>query len=94
MSNSKVKTRIDSGPLPVLSPRANDNTGRFILWRTVPPQAGEAVRWSCVDGRWVSIGLGSGDDVGTAIVQSSSGQRRSVDSYEAALDLAKAWRTV
>ena len=44
------------------------------------------MRWKCVDGRWVAISLGQGDDAGKTIVTSSEGQRQAVDDYESALD--------
>jgi hypothetical protein len=69
-------------------------TGTFVPWRVTAPQPGESVRWSCVDGRWVSIGLGHDEHAGEAIVRTSSGEVHYAESYEAALALAKQLRTV
>jgi hypothetical protein len=83
--------RIDSAPLSPLFPE-DERTSEFIPWRTTRPHEGEAVRWECVDGRWVSIALGRGASLGTVVVADSGGRCESVDSYESALDLAKRWR--
>jgi hypothetical protein len=64
----------------------------YVPWRLSTAQAGESVRWECVDGRWVSISLGQGTEAGRTIVCSSEGQRQLVDDYESALALAKSWR--
>ena len=90
----KGRRRHDSGPLTPLQPRAREPTATFILWSVTAPQEGESVRWQCVDGRWVSIGLGHGEQLGQAIVRVSTGEVRYTDSYEAALELAKTLRTV
>ncbi|MGZ3404960.1 MAG: hypothetical protein ACXVAN_00850 [Polyangia bacterium] len=50
------------------------------------------MRWESVDGRWVTVSLGVGDELGHAIVASDEGRRSVVDSYEAALDVAATWR--
>jgi hypothetical protein len=84
VSSSKVK-----GPAP---PAPMSVTGMYVPWRLSTAQAGESVRWECVDGRWVAISLGQGDDAGKTIVTSSEGQRQAVDDYESALNLAKSWR--
>lgn len=65
----------------------------IIPWRLVQPEAGESCRWECVDGRWVAVSLGQGADLGTVVVADSTGQRRTVDSYEGALEVAKSLRT-
>ena len=67
-------------------------TGMYVPWRLSAAQAGESVRWQCVDGRWVAISLGQGKESGQTIVTSSEGQRESVGDYESALKLAKSWR--
>ena len=64
----------------------------YVPWRLSTAEPGESVRWQCVDGRWVAISLGQGDDAGKTIVTSSEGQREMVDDYESALNLAKSWR--
>ncbi|MGZ3408697.1 MAG: hypothetical protein ACXVAN_19740 [Polyangia bacterium] len=67
-------------------------TGMYVPWRLSTAQAGESVRWDCVDGRWVAISLGQGDESGQTIVTSSEGRRQSAGDYESALALAKSWR--
>ena len=96
MSNSKLKPprRDPTGPLSRLVPRPRMNTGTFIPWRTVPPRDGEAVRWECVDGRWVTVELGQDAHAGEAMVRDAAGKCEYVESFEAALALAKTWRTV
>ncbi len=84
LSNPKIKGPSDTGPLSV--------TGMYVPWRLGTPQAGESVRWNCVDGRWVSIALGQGDEAGRTVVASGEGRREVVDDYESALKLAKSWR--
>ena len=83
--------RIDSAPLTPLFPE-DEKTSEFIPWQTTRPHEGEAVRWECVDGRWVAIALGRGESLGTVLVTDSRGRCESVESYESALDLAKQWR--
>jgi hypothetical protein len=84
LSDSKGKRPPTDGPLSV--------TGMYVPWRLGSPEPGESVRWSCVDGRWVSIALGQGDEVGKTIVISSEGAREVVEDHESALALAKRWR--
>ena len=67
-------------------------TGMYVPWRLTTAEAGESVRWQCVDGRWVSISLGQGAESGKTIVCNSEGKRRATDDYESALALAKSWR--
>jgi hypothetical protein len=97
MSDTKLKRQWQN-PLGVLGsrrlPRERANTGAFVPWRTVPPRYGEAVRWECVDGRWVSVTVGHGENVGSVIVRDSSGRCEWIDSYEGALELARHWRTI
>jgi hypothetical protein len=64
-----------------------------IPWRPVTPRDGESVRWECVDGRWISIGLASGELAGMAMVQSSGLICEYVETFEDALALARRWRT-
>jgi hypothetical protein len=68
------------------------DTGRFVVWRLVKPRAGESCRWETLDGRWITLSLGQGDDIGSVVIADSDGQRRLVESYEGALELAKEWR--
>jgi hypothetical protein len=67
-------------------------TGMYVPWRLGTPEEGESVRWTCVDGRWVSLALGHGAEAGKTIVLASEGRREVVDDYEGALTLAKSWR--
>ena len=95
MSNDDRKSssrRIDSVPLTPLFSEDDERTSEFIPWRTTRPHEGEAVRWECVDARWVALALGHGASLGTVVVSDSSGRCESLDSYESALDLAKRWR--
>jgi hypothetical protein len=64
-----------------------------VRWRLVPAKAPESCRWQCVDGRWVSLTLGDGGQVGMVAVRDSDGRAELIDTYEGALELAKAWRT-
>lgn len=80
--------------LPTLRVRRKDDTGKYVPWRTKPPREGEAVRWECTDGRWITIELGDGAHAGEALVSNAAGQREYVDSFDAALALAKKWRTL
>jgi hypothetical protein len=54
---------------------------------------GESVRWQCIDGRSITIALGQGDHFGDALVQDGNGRREYVESFDAAIALAKQWRT-
>jgi hypothetical protein len=95
LSDPKLKPRrSDTGPLKALRPVKDTSTGSFAPWRTAPPQQGESVRWECVDGRWITIGLDTGKHAGMAVVRNSAGMCEYVDSYEAALALARKWRTI
>jgi hypothetical protein len=85
--------RLPSGELPLLRPRAF-STGAYEIWSSVAPRGQESVRWECVDGRWVSVTLGTGAFVGTAEVRDSAGVFERVDSYEEALSLASKWRAI
>ena len=74
-------------PLRPVSP-----SSEFLIWRNVSPVPGESVRWATLDGRFVSIALGVGLEVGRVIVLRSEGQRALVESFESALELAATWR--
>lgn len=68
-------------------------TGLYVPWRLAPPKPGETVRWhNVVDGRWVVVARGSGDEAGKSVVTSSDGQRQVVADHDSALALAKKWR--
>jgi hypothetical protein len=72
---------------------ATDRFTPILRWRVAVAQPAEAARWDCMDGRWVSITVGDGDDIGSVLVRSSDGALEKVDTYEGALELARAWRT-
>jgi hypothetical protein len=59
----------------------------------VPPRDPESCRWQRVDGRWVAVALAVDEELGRVVVFDSEGKRELVDSYEAALELARSWRT-
>jgi hypothetical protein len=59
----------------------------------VPPKGDESCRWETLDGRWVALSIGGGDDLGKAIVSDSTGRRELVHSYEEGLALAREWRS-
>ncbi len=61
-------------------------------WQPVPIHTGESIRWESLDLRWVVVTIGSGAELGRAVVSSSDGRREVVESYEDALALAKRWR--
>jgi hypothetical protein len=81
---------MDSDELTPLKPR-KDNSAH-VVWRVVHPQKGEDARWETHDGRWISLALGSGEEIGSVVIANSEGMRRLVESYEGALALAKEWR--
>jgi hypothetical protein len=94
VSDSHRKLRVAREPaLSPLKPRRDTWTGRLVRWHAAPPKAGESVRWESIDGRWVAISLGEGDEIGHAIVCSVDGRRSVVDSYEEALVVAETWRS-
>jgi hypothetical protein len=69
------------------------NADTLTAWRLAPCRDDESVRWECLDGRWVAVGLGYGATAGQMLVTDSTGRCESLDSYEDALTLAKRWRT-
>ncbi len=73
--------------------RLSDPSKSPVPWRPVTPRDGESVRWECVDGRWISIGLAAGKRTGMAMVQNSGVLCEYVETFEDALALAKRWRT-
>ena len=64
----------------------------FVPWRLVNPCVDESCRWQSSDGRWVALTLGHDEELGRVVVSDSRGRRELVDSYEAALTLARHWR--
>ena len=94
MSEPPRKLRVAREPqLSPLQPRRDTWSQRLIRWRAAPPKNGESVRWESVDGRFIAISLGEGDDIGRAVVVTGEGQRAVVDSYEEALVVAETWRS-
>lgn len=82
---------------PAAHPRRTQrvrNADTLVAWGPAPCRDNESVRWECLDGRWIAIGLGYGATAGQVLVTDSAGRCESVDSYEDALALAKRWRTV
>jgi hypothetical protein len=51
------------------------------------------MRWECVDGRWVTVTIGDGPEIGKVILEDSAGKREIMGTFEAALSLAATWRT-
>jgi hypothetical protein len=74
--------------------RLGSTSATYLPWRPATPLDGESVRWECVDGRWIAIGLGTGNRAGLAFVHHSGVLCEYVDTYEQALALAKKWRTI
>lgn len=85
--------RLDTGPITPLKPEGEESAVAAV-WRPAAPRDGESVRWESSDGRWIIVGLASGSYAGKAIVRHSSGLAEYVDSYEAALRLAREWQTL
>src|SRR5437870_785660 len=61
------------------------------VWRTAPPRRGESCRWQRGDDEWVVVALGEGGELGRVVLRNWRGQAQWVDSYEAALRLARVW---
>ena len=94
LARSPRKLRISSEPrLAPLEPRRDTWTARLVRWHSAAPKPGESVRWESLDGRWVAISLGEGDELGCAVVAGAEGRRTVVDTYEQALVVAETWRT-
>jgi hypothetical protein len=86
--------RLASEPrLSPLQPRRDSWSQRLIRWHTAAPRANESVRWESIDGAFIAISLGEGDELGCAVVAGSDGRRAVVESYEEALVVAETWRT-
>ena len=67
-------------------------TGFYVPWRLGGAQQGESVRWHHVDGRWVAIEVHRRGAESGVFVTDSTGRRERVETYDAALALAKRWR--
>ena len=93
MPGSRSKTGdIDERVVPLGS--ASPSSEVTVPWRPAPPHEDESVRWECDDGRWVAIGLATGERAGLAFVLHSGVLCQYVEDYDAALALAKKWRTI
>jgi hypothetical protein len=74
-------------------PRGITEEIRQILpWQLVRAKGHESARWEAYDGRWVTVTVGHGDALGTAVVEHSDGRREHAPDYETAMTLAKSWR--
>jgi hypothetical protein len=94
LADSHRKARASTEPrLAPLEPPRDTWTARLVRWHAAAPRDGQSVRWESIDGRWVAISLGEGDDLGSAVVTGDDGRRTVVDTYEDALVVAEAWRT-
>jgi hypothetical protein len=89
---SKVEPGDDEPRLEPLKPRRDTWSGLVIRWHAATPKSSESVRWESIDGRWIAIALGEGEELGHAVVVNAEGKRVVVDSYEEALVLAESWR--
>ncbi len=77
-------------------PSKTELLDQLVPWRLVAAHErknGESCRWECCDGRWVAVALGNDNEHRFVVVTSSRGKRELIDSYEAALALARSWRT-
>jgi hypothetical protein len=73
---------------PYLPPLESGNAS----WQLAAPVGSESSRWVDATGKWVSISLGTADEMGLMLVKSSSGLREAFDSYEDALRFTRALR--
>lgn len=93
MAASRSKTT-HSDERPIASRDHASNPATYLPWRPATPHDGESVRWECVDGRWIAVGLATGKRAGSAFVHHSGVLCEYVETYEAALVLAHKWRTI
>jgi CheY-like chemotaxis protein len=61
-------------------------------WHLVSPRKGESCRWEDGQGRWVTVSMGEGEELGMAVVRSWHGRLASFERYEDALRLCTAIR--
>lgn len=93
MADPDRKRAASSEPhLEPLRPRRDTWSARLVRWHPAPPKDGESVRWESIDGRWIAISIGIGDELGHVVIASNEA-RSLVDSYEAALVVAETWRS-
>ncbi len=92
MAASRSKTT--SGRIDEPRPSISKGTATYLPWRPAIPRDGESVRWECVDGGWIAIGLAGGERARLAFVHHSGVLCEYVETYEDALALAKKWRTL
>ena len=94
MSDSQRKLRVAREPsLEPLRPKRDTWSARLVRWHAAAPKSGESVRWESIDGNWIAISLGDGDDLGRAVIAGNGGRRAVVDTYEEALVVAETWRS-
>lgn len=94
MSEPPRKLRVAREPsLSPLQPRRDSWSQRLIRWHAAPPKEGESVRWECVDGGFIAISLGEGEEIGQAVIHAGDGRRAVVETYEEALGVAETWRS-
>ena len=93
MRDRPQQRKVSEPALSPLRPRRDSATHSAVRWQPAPPKAHESARWENVDGRWVAIALGEGDELGRAVVLASGDRRAVVDSYEQALAVAETWRS-
>jgi hypothetical protein len=67
-------------------------SAQHVPWRLAKPDANESCRWSCVDGRWVSLTIVRNASPVTIVVADSNGHSETVGSHTAALELARKMR--
>jgi CheY-like chemotaxis protein len=73
---------------PKLRALAPEDEAEDASWRIVPATRGETLRGQeDLGSRWVAISLGEGKEIGTVIVEDSTGWRQAFECYEDALDL-------
>ena len=90
MSNLKLRSpsrgnllRLVTGPRPAIES----------TWRLASAKGTEATRWVSSEGQWIALTICDEElGLGLVVVKDSSGRHETVDSYEAALALAKSWR--
>jgi CheY-like chemotaxis protein len=67
--------------VPTEAPIADSN------WHLVAPRRGESCRWEDGTGRWITVAMGEGEELGMAVVRCWQGRLASFERYEDALKL-------